>query len=316
MSSKNDSRPLFQYLAGARARLVAAGIRPPEASIDVDLYARAILGWDRARLLAEQQNGVPAGLEPRFSEWIARRERREPSAYIVGVREFWGLDLVVTPAVLIPRPETEFIVEEALRLLVPGGLPPSRVPRFGEPRRSLGSGGKASSYPAEPRVADIGTGSGCVAVAVACECPTCRIVASDVSTAALDVARVNAARHGVADRITFIATSYLDSLDGSFDVITANPPYVKEGDKPSLSPDVRYEPDVALFGGAEGLRDVGGVLDTASKKLKPGGWLIMEFGYGQELDVETMVAARPQLRLERTRQDLQGIPRTAIIQRR
>ena len=284
---------LHERLAEARARLVAAGIRPAAASIDVDLYARSILGWDRARLLTEQHSVVPPGLEPRFSEWMARRERREPSAYIVGVREFWGLELVVTPAVLIPRPETEFIVEEALRLLArEGGLTPV------------------------PRVADIGTGSGCVAVALATECRHCRIVASDVSPEALEVARENANRHGVAGRITFVATSYLDGVEGRFDLITANPPYVKEGDKPSLSPDVRYEPDVALFGGAEGLRDIGGVLDTASAKLRPGGWLVMEFGYGQESDVETMVAARPGLRLERTRQDLQGIPRTAIIQRR
>ncbi len=105
---------LHEKLAGARARLVAAGIAEVEASIDVDLYARTILGWDRAQLLTEMSGDVPGVLEPRFSEWIDRRQHREPTAYIVGVREFWGLDLAVTPSVLIPRPETEFIVEEAL----------------------------------------------------------------------------------------------------------------------------------------------------------------------------------------------------------
>jgi release factor glutamine methyltransferase len=145
---------LHEKLAEARARLVAAEISQSEASVDVDLYARTILGWDRVTLLSEQQRAVPERLEPTLSEWIARRARREPSAYIVGVREFWGLDFAVTPAVLIPRPETEFIVEEALSVLRSGDL-------------------KVSGYRASGnvRVADIGTGSGCVAVAVACETP-------------------------------------------------------------------------------------------------------------------------------------------------
>ena len=280
---------LHERLTEGRARLIAAGISRAEASLDVDLYARTILGWDRARLLTEQQGDVPAALEPRLSQWITRREGYEPSAYIVGVREFWGLAFTVNPAVLIPRPESEFIVEEAAALLR----------------------GRAA-----PRIADIGTGSGCVAVAMACECRACRVVASDISTEALEVARLNAARHGVADRVEFVATSYLDGVDGMFDMMTANPPYVKDGDKPAISRGVRHEPEVALFGGVEGLRDIGGVLDTACDKLTPGGWLVMEFGYGQEGDVEAMLAARPPLRLDRIRRDLQGIPRTAIIQRR
>ena len=144
MKLGSDARPLAHVLAEARARLIAAGIRPTEAALDTDLYACTILRWDRARLVTERQRPVPPQLEPRFSEWIARRAQREPSAYIVGVREFWGLDFVVTPAVLIPRPETEFIVEETLRLL----SPPARI-------------------------ADIGTGSGCVAVAIAHECSAC-----------------------------------------------------------------------------------------------------------------------------------------------
>jgi release factor glutamine methyltransferase len=239
-------------------------------------------------MLAERQIDVPTGLEPTLSEWITRRERGEPSAYIIGTREFWGLDFAVTPSVLIPRPETEFIVEEALALL---------------------RGNEAV------RVADIGTGSGCVAVAIASEAPGCQVVATDVSREALVVARKNAVRHEVADRIEFIPTSYLDGVAGRFDVIASNPPYVRDGDKSALSRDVRHEPDVALFGGGEGLRDITGVLDSASEKLRSGGWLVMEFGYGQEPSVEALIAARPTLRLERIRCDLQGIPRTAIIER-
>lgn len=280
---------LYEALARARARLAEAGISNAAASIDVDLYARTILGWDKVRLLIEQQSPVPGPLEPTLSEWIERRILHEPTAYIVGHREFWGLDFTVTPAVLIPRPETESIVDEGVALA-----------------RALPS----------PRLADIGTGSGCIAVALARELPRARFVATDVSEDALAVARANAERHRVADRIDFIATSYLDGVEGGFDVITANPPYVRDGDKPGLSRDVRHEPDVALFGGNEGLRDIAGVLAAASAALVPGGWLVMEFGYGQEPDVEALVGGQPALRLHRVQPDLQGIPRTAIIQRR
>ncbi len=280
---------LYEALARARARLAEAGLSEADASVDVDLYARTILGWDKVRLLIEQQSPVPEPLEPTLSQWIERRILREPTAYIVGHREFWGLDFIVTPAVLIPRPETESIVDEGVAL-----------------GRALPS----------PRMADIGTGSGCIAVALALELPRARFVATDVSEDALAVARTNAERHRVADRIEFIATSYLDGVEGGFDVITANPPYVRDGDKPGLSRDVRHEPDVALFGGTEGLRDIAGVLAAASAALVPGGWLVMEFGYGQEPGVEALVSMQTALRLHRVQPDLQGIPRTAIIQRR
>ena len=300
---------LHDTLAGARARLVAADFSHVEAFIDVDLYARTILGWDRARLLTDLQGAPPEGLEPTLSEWITRRTRHEPTAYIVGVREFWGLDFAITPAVLVPRPETEFIVEEALLLLRTSSADATQrsAPLDQPPGERWQSGA---------RVADIGTGSGCVAIAVAVDAPACRIVASDVSEEALAVARGNATRHGVAGRVEFFSTLYLDGVDGTFDVITANPPYVKDGDRPAISRVTRHEPAVALFGGAEGLRDITGVLDTACEKLTAGGWLVMEFGYGQQERVEALVNARPALQLDHMRADLQGIPRTAIIQRR
>lgn len=282
---------LRDTLAAARERLLRAGFSPEEAAVDVDLYARTILGWDRARLLTSLTDAVPESLEPRFSDWIARRERFEPTAYIVGVREFWGLDFHVSPAVLIPRPETEFVVEEALALLrdVPAGTP--------------------------LRLADVGTGSGCIAVSLARERPGCTIVATDVSASALDVARRNAATHGVADRIEFVETSYLEGIADTFDLIAANPPYVRDRDKPALSPDVRHEPDVALFGGGTGLRDLDAVLATAVPRLRSGGWLVMEFGFGQEDDVRGLCAKHAELRFDHARADLQGLPRTAIVQR-
>jgi release factor glutamine methyltransferase len=287
---KMTPEPIFlaDALARARARLVAAGIQADEAAIDVDVYATTILGWDRATLLQNLREATPAALEPRFSQWIARREHREPTAYIVGSREFWGRPFVITSAVLVPRPETELIVEEAL----------ARLRAF-----------------AEPRIADIGTGSGVLAVTLAAEVPAARVTATDLSSDALEVAKQNADRHRVDTRIAFLNTSYLDGVPSTFDLIVANPPYVRDGDKSALARDVRHEPDMALFGGPDGLRDVTGALDAAAEKLTPGGWFVMEFGYGQEDDVRRLVHARRALRLDHIRDDLQGIARTAIIQK-
>src|SRR5262245_33710809 len=181
------SDPIFlaEKLAAARERLVAAGVSPQEAAVDVSVYARAILGWDTATLLARQREAVPPTLEPRFSEWIARRQHLEPTAYIVQSREFWGRDFLVTPAVLIPRPETEIIIEEAVTLM-----------------RDLRA----------PRIADIGTGSGILGITLASELSDARIVATDLSGDALDVARENARRLGMVDRVSFIETSYLNGV--------------------------------------------------------------------------------------------------------
>ena len=282
---------LQDTLAQARSRLVAAGIAPDEAAVDVDLYARTILGWDRARLLTELLSPAPDNLEPRFSEWLSRRARKEPTAYIVGSREFWGLDFEVSPAVLIPRPETEFIVEEALTRL-----------RKGTPT---------------PRVVDVGTGSGCIAIAIAHELPQARVVATDISADALKVARGNARRNDVGSRVEFIETSYLDNVNGPFDAIVSNPPYVKEHDRSYMDRAVvKYEPHVALFGGADGLTGVRAVLDAGRTRLAPGGWIIFEFGLGQDDEVRDLIATYPEYRLDMIREDLQGIPRTVVAQSR
>jgi len=279
---------LAERLHAALQTLEPRAVRAEEAAVDVDLYARTLLGWDRARLIADQREPVPSELEPRFSAWLERRANGEPSAYIVGIREFWGLEFEVSPAVLIPRPETELLVEEVLLLL----------------HQVVG-----------PRVADIGTGSGNIAVSIARERMDAHVVATDISAEALALAMKNAARHGVGERIEFITASYLGGVEGDFDLIAANPPYVRRGDKPALARDVKHEPDVALFGGDSGLQNIAGVLDTAEAKLRSAGWLVMEFGCGQEDDVRALVAARGSLRLERIREDLQGIPRTAIMQK-
>lgn len=281
---------LHQHLRLARARLEASGISPSEAAVDVDVLARHVLGWDRATLLVESNRPVPHVLEPALSALVARRERREPTAYIVGVREFWGREFVVTPQVLIPRPETELIIEECLRIADAGDAPPARV-------------------------ADVGTGSGCLAVTLACEWPGARVVGTDVSAAALDVARENTRRHGVEGRVDLVASPYLDAVRGPFDLLVANPPYVREEDGAGLSREVRHEPDVALFGGPGGLRDLAGVLRTAVDAVRRGGWVVIEYGFDQEDAVARLVSQQPGLALDRMRQDLQGLPRTAIIER-
>ena len=296
---------LRELLNGGRTRLRDAGLPDQEAALDVDLFTRTILGWDRGRVILESAAAVPDGLEPTFSSWVDRCARHEPAAYIIGCREFWGLDFIVSPAVLIPRPETEFIVEAVLEIL--GIEVPDGVPR---------SDRQASRDPAGAmlRLADIGTGSGCIAVSIAHDAPGVQVVATDVSTVALAVARQNAERHGVADRVECVATSYLEGIEGDFDVIAANPPYVRELDTPGLGANVRHEPEVALFGGLNGLRDIEGVLDTAIAKLRPGGWLLIEMGSGQDDRFEELVLTKPELQLEEILKDLLGIPRTAVIQ--
>lgn len=279
---------LQSLVQAAATRLERAGLSSREAAFDAGLLARAVLGWDRAALLARAPAPPPAGFTEQYETLVARRERREPAAQVLGFREFWGRPFEVTRDVLVPRPETELIVEAALAFLAT--------------RRGDGT----------PRVVDVGTGSGCLAVTLALE-TNIPIVATDISEAALDVARRNAQRLGAAG-VEFVRTDLLDGLAPGFDVIVSNPPYVREGDRRALSPEVRdYEPEAALFGGADGLEVVRALLDTAPRYLAPGGRLFMEFGAGQDDRIESLIAARPGLGIEEVRADLQGIPRMAII---
>jgi release factor glutamine methyltransferase len=274
---------------GARNRFVLAGISANLAALDAEVLAREVLGWDKARFLAERNANASSVFLLNYEHLVARRERREPVPYILGSREFWGLDFEVGPDVLIPRPETELIIEEALQRIEKGS---------------------------QPLIVDVGTGSGCLAVALAREIPGARVVATDVSSHALAVARRNAARHGVIDRMTFIETSFLAGFQETADLIVSNPPYVPAVSAPGLTPEVRdYEPGVAVFGGEDGLDGLRSVLDQASVKLAPGGWLIIEFGCGQDEMMTALVQSMPGLSLIKIRSDLQDIPRTAVIRR-
>ena len=284
---------LRQRIVAARARLTAAGVDNNEAVLDTNLLARQVLGWSRAELLMRQDDPPPEGFEQEFSALIERRARREPAAYICGKQEFWSRDFEVTPDVLIPRPETELIVEELLNLL------PVDAPAL--PRR----------------VADIGTGSGCIAISVAAERPTVHVVATDISRAALDVARRNAERIGVTPRIEFIECAYLSGTTGAFDFIVSNPPYISEAEYEDLAPEVReYEPQTALQAGEDGLRDIRQIVDVAAARLKPGGTLFMEIGHTQGEALAKLIAQFPALTLSRISNDLQRIPRVAVIERK
>jgi release factor glutamine methyltransferase len=280
-----------ERVAAAREALRDAGIGPREAELSARVLALHVLGWDTARYFTSSHEPEPSEFAHRYDVLVARRAAREPAAYITGQKEFWEMSFEVSQAVLIPRPETELIVEAALE-------------EFGrDRRRSLA-------------IADAGTGCGCLAVALAREFPHAFVVATDISDAALDVARRNAARHGVADRIRFLHANMLDGIRDCFDLIVANPPYVRQGDRPALQPEVRdYEPSVALFGGDSGFELVATVVEQATGRLQAGGALMFEFGFGQDVAVEELIESTPGLTMVGLRRDLQGIARTAIARR-
>jgi release factor glutamine methyltransferase len=276
---------------GARQRLIQAGISANLATLDAEVLARRVLGWDTARFLSDRHEDATTSFLLNYEHYVARRMRREPISYIIGTREFWNLDFEVTPDVLIPRPETELIVEEALDIF-------------------------KGQHDARSLLVDVGTGSGVLAIVLAKELPAARVVATDVSAGALRVARRNAERHGVADRITFVETSFLDGLEEPADVIVSNPPYVPAVSAPGLTPEVLdYEPSVAVFGGDDGLDGLRRVLGDSAARLVPDGWLIVEFGYGQEDAVKSIVKGLPALSLVKIRADLQDIPRTAVVRK-
>jgi release factor glutamine methyltransferase len=281
---------LRNVVLAARARLAAAGIEPNEAALDAALLARDVLGWDPARFVAHQTESAPEDFPSAFESVVSRRERREPMSAITRRREFWGLEFEVGPEVLAPRPETEIIVEEALACL----------------------GGAGRDEDARPRIVDVGTGSGCLAICLAREFPAANVIATDTSPSALSIAARNAQRHGVGGRVEFRQTSLLDGLTGPAALIVSNPPYIPSGDIGGLPPEVRdWEPLQALDGGPDGLDIVRALLADAPRVLAPGGWLIVEFGFGQREGVEALVRDSP-LEVVRVANDLQQIPRTLV----
>ena len=277
-------------VADARRRLRTAGIQSDEAALDARLLAQHVLGWSAARLLTHGDEPASSQFQTEYESLVRRRAAREPLAYVTGVREFWNLDIEVTPAVLVPRPETEMLIEAALEHF--------------ERDQAL-------------QIADICTGSACVVIGLGREFPRASLVASDISASALAVARRNISRHELESRIQCVRTDLLDDLPGPFDLIVANPPYVPTGDAAELQPEVRqFEPPRALFGGPDGLQIVTRLIAQAPASLGADGLFIFEFGVGQLDAVERAIARTPSLKLLDVKHDLQDIPRTAVVRRR
>lgn len=254
-----------EILRAAAARLAAAGIDDP---------------LREARLLSREANGPG-----QFDEFIRRREKREPFAYIIGRREFWSLDFEVTPDVLIPRPDSETLVEAALNEF--GAQPPARV-------------------------IDLGTGSGCLIISLLTEWRGATGVAVDLSTAALDIARRNAGRLGTSDRMTFECRDFGAASAERFDLVVSNPPYIADGVIETLDPDVRsFEPVLALSGGADGLGAYRSIAHTLPGLLLPQGRAILEIGFDQGESV-TRILENQGLRVLRIVKDLGGHDRVVV----
>ena len=267
----------------ARGTELLCGLGMPRR--DSELLLMQVLGCDRAYLLTHPETRLTPGQADTYEDWLARRARHEPLQYIIGEQEFFGLKLRVTPDVLIPRPETEHLVEAALAL---------------------------TDKTTAARIADVGTGSGAIAIALAHALPKAQITAVDISTAALAVARENAERHGAAERIRFVQSDLLAAIAGeSFDLIASNPPYVAEGEV--LEPQVRdFEPASALFAGPEGLDAYRRLIPQADAALKPRGWLLMEIGHSQREVLMEMLADWQDVSFVN---DLQSISRVARARR-
>jgi release factor glutamine methyltransferase len=259
------------------------------ASRDAELLLLHTLQISRITLIAHPNTELTPTQHTAYEDAIARRLRHEPIQYITGQQEFYGLSFHVSPAVLIPRPETEHLVEAVLSLL------PVNQP---------------------VKIADIGTGSGAIAIALAIHLPKAAITALDISTEAIAVARRNAETHKVADRIQFLQSDLLNALDhelATFDAIVSNPPYVAESDRDTLHPQVRdHEPHTALFAGKTGLDIYRRIIPQAHNALKPGGLLALEIGHGQQETLTVLLSGWQNVSFIN---DLQQIPRVALAYR-
>jgi release factor glutamine methyltransferase len=275
----------------AEVTLGAAGVETPR--LDAEVLLAAAAGLDRTRLIARLRDPVANDAAARFRDLVTRRRRREPVAYLTGEREFWSLPMEVTPAVLIPRPETELLVEVARELL---------------------AGRRA------PRVCDAGTGSGCIAVALAREIDDARVLALDASSSALAVARRNARRHAVDDRVSFAGSDWFDAVAprARFDALLSNPPYltteeIRPADRSAVGgrAEIEWEPRRALAAGSDGLESFRRLLGQAPAHLNEGAFVALEIGCGQSAAVRDLAVAAGFGDVD-VRDDLAGIPRVVI----
>jgi release factor glutamine methyltransferase len=275
----------------------------PSFTLASELLLLHVLGRDRTWLYAHPQEAIPEEDAQRFFSFIARRAAGEPTQHLTGKQEFWGLEFEVTPDVLIPRPETEHVIEVALdRLAV-------REIRAGRKQTFSGEG---------LEIADVGTGSGCIAIALAKELPGATIYATEISNAALAVARRNAALHSVSDRIHWAEANLLDEaseFSPFFDLIVSNPPYIGRREAATLMREVRdHEPEIALYGGEEGYELYADLIAQGAAHLKPGGILVLELGHDSLRAVEPLLDAPTWTNVGVTN-DLAGIPRVVAAER-
>jgi release factor glutamine methyltransferase len=264
----------------------------PSPRLNAELLLLFVLSRERAYLYAHPERELTPDEQSNFDEVVRERARGCPTQYITGHQEFWGLDLLVSPAVLIPRPETEHVVETVLELV--------KEYRFDGPGRL--------------KLVDVGTGSGCIALALASELPHAEIHACDISEEALEIARVNAARLALGGRVLFRKSDLLSVYAGEhFDFVISNPPYVGECDADKVQKQVReFEPKVAVFSGHEGMEIYRRLVPQAHKHLRPGGWLVAEIGYSEEDNVRNLLAGWAQIQVT---PDLQGIPRVVAARK-
>jgi release factor glutamine methyltransferase len=333
MSQNTDQQPwtIIRLLEWTRQFFASKGI--DDARLEAELLLAHALGLERMQLYMQHDRAVGEPQLSAFRDLVKRRSQRVPTQYLLGRAHFRNLTLKVTPAVLIPRPETELLVDEALDILQPKKRPAwtfdhgEFVDHRPEPAAAEGQGelierGDAPPAPAHPRVLDLCTGSGCIALAVASECPAAAVVATDVSAEALAVARENAAALGLEDRVAllegdlFAALEPLPPEERVFDLVTCNPPYVGEADVAGLMPEVRdHEPHVALSAGPEGLALVDRLLAGVAAHLKPGASLLMEIGYDQAARVRQRLEAAEGLQLVGIRKDYGGHERVVHARR-
>ena len=271
-----------ELLALARAQLAAS----PTPDLDAEVLLQLCTDKDRAWLLANDRKTLEPAVQSRFWELVRRRRRGEPVAYLTGNREFWSLCLAVNNSVLVPRPETELLVERALVLI---------------------------AADAKLRILDLGTGSGAIALAIAKERPRCSITAADCDASALELARANASALGVGN-IQFKRSDWYQAINERFDLIVSNPPYVADGDPHLQQDELRFEPPHALQAGPDGLRDLKQIIAGAQQHLGPSGWCLLEHGPEQATSVATMLHEHG-FKHVKNYQDLAGLPRMTEGQR-
>ncbi|HEY8693195.1 MAG TPA: peptide chain release factor N(5)-glutamine methyltransferase [Chloroflexota bacterium] len=281
----------------AARRLAGTSTQTPW--LDAEVLMGFVLAWSRSRLFAHWDEGLEDADLRRYETYVDRRAAGEPVAYIRNLKEFLGLELYVDPRVLIPRPETELLATRAVAWLQSVRLPPWWE-RLGEGTR--------------PVVVDVGTGSGAVAIGILQSCPQVRLIATDVSAEALEVARLNAGRHGVAP--TFEQGSLLEPVAGPVDLIVANLPYLSRNEYESLlGTSIAYEPRQALTDDADGLRWFAALLDQAAAKLSPSGCILLEIGSGQPAAIRRLAQERLPAFRGTIHPDLAGLPRVLELSR-